>query len=64
VVFDSPEAAPVYLVFLLVTPAEQPNLQVVLLGEVAKAAGDADTRDRLRAAATATEVREVLQGRG
>ncbi len=64
VVFDSPEAAPVYLVFLLVTPAEQPNLQVVLLGEVAKAAGDADTRDRLRTAATATEVREVLQGRG
>jgi CPA2 family monovalent cation:H+ antiporter-2 len=60
VVFESPESALVHLVFLLVTPAEQPNLQVLLLGEVARVAGDVGLRQRLREAASAAEVGDVL----
>ena len=60
VTFGGPEASSVDLVFLLVTPAEQPNLQVVLLGSVARVAGDATFRERLRAALTAAEVTDVL----
>ncbi len=60
VAFGGPEGAAVHLLFLLVTPAEQPNLQVVLLGSVARVAGDAALRDRLRAARTPAEVADVL----
>ena len=60
VTFGGPEVGAVHLLFLLVTPAEQPNLQVVLLGSVARVAGDAGCRERLRAARTAAEVGDVL----
>jgi mannitol/fructose-specific phosphotransferase system IIA component (Ntr-type) len=64
VVFDRQLTEPVYLIFLLVTPAEQPNLQVMLLSEVARLAGDAEKRGRLREATTVEEVVEVLKGLG
>jgi len=38
--FNPLDPNPVHLIFLLVTPGEQPDLQVVLLSQVAAAAGD------------------------
>ncbi|WP_439621548.1 cation:proton antiporter domain-containing protein [Gemmata sp.] len=50
----------VHLIFMLVTPAEQPNLQVLLLAQVARVAGDPEKRHLLRTAASASEVTEIL----
>ncbi len=60
IAFDRRSSELVHLIFLLVTPAEQPNLQVLLLGQVAQIAGDPERRAKLRKAATAAEIREVL----
>jgi mannitol/fructose-specific phosphotransferase system IIA component (Ntr-type)/predicted transcriptional regulator len=60
VAFDPHSPEPVRLVFLLVTPADQPHVQVPLLGRVARAAGDADTRRRLLAADSPEDVVETL----
>ena len=49
-----------HLIFLLVTPAEQPTFQVLLLAQVARLAGDPEVRRRLRAAESAAEVVEVV----
>jgi CPA2 family monovalent cation:H+ antiporter-2 len=64
VVFDRQTGEPVFLIFLLVTPAEQPNLQVMLLSDVARLAGDALKRSRLKAATSVEEVCEILKGIG
>ena len=50
----------VHLVFLLVTPAERPQLQVLLLGQVARIAGAPEQRRRLRAAASPAEVGAIV----
>ncbi|VTT97715.1 sodium hydrogen exchanger : Kef-type K+ transport system, predicted NAD-binding component OS=Desulfomonile tiedjei (strain ATCC 49306 / DSM 6799 / DCB-1) GN=Desti_5660 PE=4 SV=1: Na_H_Exchanger: TrkA_N: CBS: CBS: PTS_EIIA_2 [Gemmataceae bacterium] len=50
----------VHLIFMLVTPAEQPNLQVLLLAQVARVAGDPEKRRLLRSASSAAEVKELL----
>jgi monovalent cation:H+ antiporter-2, CPA2 family len=50
----------VHMIFLLVTPAEQPNLHLHLLGQVARIAGDPEKRRKLREAASASEVGELL----
>jgi CPA2 family monovalent cation:H+ antiporter-2 len=60
VVYDPQGSELVYLIFLLVTPAGQANVQVPLLAQVARVAGDPEVRRRLRAAGTAGEVAEVL----
>lgn len=60
VVFDEQAAQAVHLIFLLVTPAEQPQMQVELLSEVARVAGDAEKRERLMRAMSAEMVSEVL----
>lgn len=57
---ESPEL--VRLVFLLVTPIEQPNLQLSILAQLARVAGDRETRERLLAATSADEVLEILAG--
>ena len=49
-----------HLIFLLVTPAEQPNLQVLLLGQVARVAGNASSRERLLKGASKSEVIEII----
>ena len=59
IVFDRNAAERVQLVFLLVTPTEQPNLQVLLLGQVAAIAGDAEKRRRLLTA-PAAEIAAIL----
>ena len=58
--FDSQSSDLVHLIFLLVTAAEQPHLQVLLLGQVARVAGDPEQRDRLRTAAAPAEIGEIL----
>jgi mannitol/fructose-specific phosphotransferase system IIA component (Ntr-type) len=60
IVFDHKSASLVHLVFLLLTPEDQPNLQVLLLSQVARIAGDPDARRRLLAAESVAEVREIL----
>ena len=60
IVFDRTSASLVHLVFLLLTPDDQPNLQVLLLSQVARVAGDAESRRRLLAAESPAEVREIL----
>jgi Mg2+/Co2+ transporter CorC len=60
VVFDRQTTDLVHLIFLLVTPAEQPQLQVELLSEVARLAGDVEKRKRLLQAASLDKVSEIL----
>ncbi|HVL13193.1 MAG TPA: cation:proton antiporter [Gemmata sp.] len=60
VVFDPESADLVHLIFLLVTPAEQPAFQVLLLAQVARVAGDPEKRHRLRTAASPDDVAGVL----
>jgi CPA2 family monovalent cation:H+ antiporter-2 len=58
--FEGSSAEPVRLMFLLVTPAEQSDLQVMLLSRIAGLAGDAETRKRLREAPDAAAVSAVI----
>lgn len=60
VVFDPHGSGLVHLIFLLVTPEGQANVQVPLLAQVARVAGDPDLRRRLRAVNTPAEVTEIL----
>lgn len=55
---QSPEL--VRLVFLLVTPAEQPDLQLLLLARLARVAGDHALRDRLFKATSDAEVIDLI----
>ena len=48
------------LLFLLITPAEQPDAQVLLLSQIASIAGNADKRRRLNEATSASDVAEIL----
>ncbi len=57
---ESPE--PVRFVCLLVTPAEQPEVQLTLLGRLSRSLADTALRDRLAAATTALEVVDLLAG--
>jgi CBS domain containing-hemolysin-like protein len=60
VVFNPRSAEPVRLIFLLVTPAEQPNLQVFCLGQLASLAHSESVRERLLRAETPVEVIEIV----
>ena len=60
VLFRPTAAEPVRLMFLLVTPKEQPDLQVLLLGQLAAVAGNAAVRRDLMAAQSANEVRDRI----
>lgn len=59
-VFEGESPGRVHQVFLLITPAEQSDLQVLLLSQVARLAGAPETRRRLREVASASEVSEIL----
>jgi mannitol/fructose-specific phosphotransferase system IIA component (Ntr-type) len=63
IVFDPESEEPVRLIFLIVTPAEQPELQVFLLSQVARLAGDPSVRERLASATTAAELTAALDPR-
>jgi mannitol/fructose-specific phosphotransferase system IIA component (Ntr-type) len=57
----SPESAiPVQLIFLLVTPAERPNLQVFFLAQLASVAQSELVRERLCRAETPQELIDII----
>ena len=58
--FDVRTPEPVHLVFLLITPLEHPDLQVLLLGQLASIAGSPNVRQQLRDAATAEAIAEIV----
>ncbi|MGZ6273413.1 MAG: cation:proton antiporter domain-containing protein [Candidatus Limnocylindrales bacterium] len=60
IVFSPHPAEPVRLIFLLVMPAEKPDMQVFLLGQLARVAGNASLRERLLKASSPSEVIEVI----
>jgi CPA2 family monovalent cation:H+ antiporter-2 len=60
VIFGSPSSDRVHLIFLLVTPIEQPDVQVHLLSQVARVAGTSEILQHLRQASTRDEVADVL----
>jgi CPA2 family monovalent cation:H+ antiporter-2 len=61
-VFGRQSSDLVRLIFLLVTPANQPEVQVVLLSQIARLAADPERRQRLLEASTTSEVIEVVAG--
>ena len=60
IIFPSETKELVRLVFLLITPSEKPDLQLFLLGQLAKVAGNATARRRLLEASTPSEIIHVL----
>lgn len=60
IAFSEPPAEPVRLIVLLVTPAERPDVQVLLLGQVARLAGDRAMRERMLNAASAAEILRIV----
>jgi CBS domain containing-hemolysin-like protein len=59
--FSAKSTEPVRLIFLLVTPAERPNLQVFMLGQLASIARSEFVRERLARARSAQEVIEIIE---
>lgn len=60
VVFDVHETERVHLIFFLITPAEEPELQILLLSQVARVAGDPEKRRSLLADLSAMDMREIV----
>jgi mannitol/fructose-specific phosphotransferase system IIA component (Ntr-type)/Trk K+ transport system NAD-binding subunit len=64
IAFDPHSPERVHLIFLLITPTEEPDLQVLLLNQIAQVIGDPENRRRLGAALTASEVHDILSADG
>lgn len=60
ILFDPNSSEIVKLVFLLVTPEDQPDVQVLLLSQLASLAGSSENRDKLERAESAPEVMEIF----
>jgi monovalent cation:H+ antiporter-2, CPA2 family len=60
VLYSTAEAEPVHLLFLLVTPAEHPELQLALLRQVARLVRKESTRRELNGAASPAELLEII----
>jgi mannitol/fructose-specific phosphotransferase system IIA component (Ntr-type) len=60
IVFNDRSPEPVRHIFLLLTPAERPNLQVFFLAEIANVARSELVRERLCRAESAEELVEIL----
>ncbi len=58
--FDAPDNLPVDLVFVLLAPAAATDQHLEILGELAAMFSDSDFRDRLRAAADASELHRLI----
>ena len=61
ILFSSTATEPVRLIFLLVTPADRPNLQVFFLAQLANVAKSEFVREKLRQAATPTELLNIIE---
>jgi PTS system fructose-specific IIC component len=65
--FDSPDGQPARLIFLLLTPGEQPESQIELLNVVSQTFGDEEVRREVLTAKSPTELMAILnraQGEG
>lgn len=60
VLFDPESDEIVRLVFLLVTPEDQPDVQVLLLSQLASLAGNSENRDKLERANSEPEIMEIF----
>ncbi len=60
IIFDSESQTKVHLIFLLVTPADQHDIQISLLAMLARIAGDEATRQGLLSANSHAEVMALL----
>ncbi len=60
VIFSPDSTEAVRLVFLLVTPSEQPDLQLSLLAQIGPIAGDDSMRERILQASTEQEIIELI----
>jgi CBS domain containing-hemolysin-like protein/mannitol/fructose-specific phosphotransferase system IIA component (Ntr-type) len=60
IVFSEQSEEPVRLIFLLITPAERPNLQVFFLAQLANIAESELVRERMLRAETALELLEII----
>ena len=60
ILFSSHSAEPARLIFLLVTPAERPNVQVFLLAQLTRAVGSEFIRERLYRALSPQELIEII----
>jgi mannitol/fructose-specific phosphotransferase system IIA component (Ntr-type) len=60
IVFSADSTMPVRLIFLLVTPAERPNVQVFFLAQLASVAQSELVRERLCRAETPQEVIDII----
>jgi nitrogen PTS system EIIA component len=58
--FDAPDGQPVDLLFGLIVPQSEANEHLKVLASLARAFSNEQTTARLRAAATATELRGIL----
>jgi CPA2 family monovalent cation:H+ antiporter-2 len=58
--FSEQSVQPVRFVFLLVSPSEQPDVQLALLAQIARIAGDESARERLGQASSESEVLDIL----
>ena len=60
ILFDEQSSELVRLIFLVVTPAERPNVQVFLLEQLASVARSEFVRERLMRAQSQEEVFEII----
>ena len=60
ILFNPESSEIVKLVFLLVTPEDQPDVQVLLLSQLASLAGNSENRDKLERANSEPEVMEIF----
>ncbi len=61
ILFSPTATEPVRLIFLLVTPADRPNLQVFFLAQLANVAKSEFVREKLRQAATREELLNIIE---
>lgn len=59
--FDARSNERSFLILFLITPAEQPELQVHLLSQIARMAGDAAALEALRTAETVDQIQQVFE---
>ena len=60
ILFSTHSTEPARLIFLLVTPAERPNVQVFLLAQLTRAVGSEFIRERLYRAHSSQELIEII----
>ncbi|WP_437229544.1 cation:proton antiporter [Planctomicrobium sp. SH661] len=60
IIFNAQSREPVRFVFLIVTPEEKPEMQVIMLGKIARIMADPQVAQQLQEATTSMEVFDIL----